>query len=187
MLRQVWLACTATGMILPLTAVAHAKLLSTSPAAGEQVDAAPKALTLKFNEAVQLAVLKLSADGKDIPVAVDRGAAAAAEVTVALPALAAGTYQVQWSAHNGRRWSRREGHLFICDREPHLGRPPKVAAIVSIGVWDWLAVLVKAVLYAATLGAAGGVFFLSYAGSLLEPGRWAGDRADSCRFSSPRR
>jgi copper resistance protein C len=98
MLRQVWLACTAAVMILPLTAVAHAKLLGTSPAAGAQVDVAPKALTLKFNEAVQLAVLKLSSEGKDIPVAFDRGAAAAAQVSVALPALAAGTYQVQWSA-----------------------------------------------------------------------------------------
>jgi methionine-rich copper-binding protein CopC len=98
MLKQVWLACTATVMILPLTAVAHAKLLSTSPAAGAQVEAAPKALTLKFNEAVQLAVLKLSGEGKDIPLAVDRGASAAAQVTVALPVLAAGTYQVQWSA-----------------------------------------------------------------------------------------
>ena len=39
---------------------------------------------------------------------------------------------------------------------------------MSIGVWDGLGVIVKAVLYAATLGAAGGVFFLSYAGSLLE-------------------
>jgi copper resistance protein D len=39
---------------------------------------------------------------------------------------------------------------------------------VSIGVWDGLAVVVKALLYAATLGAAGGVFFLSYAGSLLD-------------------
>jgi copper resistance protein D len=43
-----------------------------------------------------------------------------------------------------------------------------VAAIVSIGVWDGLAVMLKAVLYAATLGAAGGVFFLSYAGSMLD-------------------
>lgn len=39
---------------------------------------------------------------------------------------------------------------------------------MSIGVWDGLAVMVKAVLYAATLGAAGGVFFLSYADSLLD-------------------
>jgi copper resistance protein D len=36
-------------------------------------------------------------------------------------------------------------------------------------MWDGAAVLVKAVLYAATLGAAGGVFFLAYARSLLEP------------------
>ncbi len=39
---------------------------------------------------------------------------------------------------------------------------------MSIGAWDGLAVMVKAVLYAATLGAAGGVFFLSYADSLLD-------------------
>jgi copper resistance protein D len=39
---------------------------------------------------------------------------------------------------------------------------------VSIGVWDLSAVLVKAVLYAATLGATGGVYFLAYSRSLLE-------------------
>jgi copper resistance protein D len=40
---------------------------------------------------------------------------------------------------------------------------------VSLGLWDAAAVLVKAALYAATLGAAGGVFFLAYSRSLLEP------------------
>jgi copper resistance protein D len=40
---------------------------------------------------------------------------------------------------------------------------------VSLGIWDAAAVLVKAALYAATLGAAGGVFFLAYTCSLLEP------------------
>lgn len=39
---------------------------------------------------------------------------------------------------------------------------------MSLGIWDGTAVLVKAALYAATLGAAGGVFFLAYTGSLLE-------------------
>ena len=39
---------------------------------------------------------------------------------------------------------------------------------MSIGVWDGLAVLVKAVLYAAALGAAGGVFFLTYNRAGLE-------------------
>jgi copper resistance protein D len=40
---------------------------------------------------------------------------------------------------------------------------------VNVGIWDGAAVLVKAALYAATLGAAGGVFFLAYSRSLLEP------------------
>ncbi len=40
---------------------------------------------------------------------------------------------------------------------------------MNLGIWDAAAVLVKTVLYAATLGAAGGVFFLAYTRSLLEP------------------
>ncbi len=41
---------------------------------------------------------------------------------------------------------------------------------MDLGIWDGAAVLVKAALYAATLGAAGGVFFLAYTRSLLDPG-----------------
>jgi putative copper resistance protein D len=41
---------------------------------------------------------------------------------------------------------------------------------VDVGIWDAAAVLVKAVLYAATLGAAGGIFFLVYSRSFLERG-----------------
>jgi methionine-rich copper-binding protein CopC len=82
----------------PLMAFAHAKLLGTTPAAGADLPAAPKTLTLTFNEAVRLAVLKLSAGGHDIPVTLDRGAPAGAAVSVPLPVLGAGTYQVQWSA-----------------------------------------------------------------------------------------
>jgi copper resistance protein D len=39
---------------------------------------------------------------------------------------------------------------------------------VNLDIWDGAAVLVKAAVYAATLGAAGGVFFLAYMRSLLE-------------------
>ena len=39
---------------------------------------------------------------------------------------------------------------------------------MNVGIWDGAAVLVKAALYAATLGAAGGVFFLAYSRSFLE-------------------
>ncbi len=93
-----WRVCIALAGLLPLAAFGHAKLLSTVPATGEQLAAAPKQMTLQFNEAVQIGVLKLSADGKDIPLELDRGAAAASKVTVALPALAPATYRVQWSA-----------------------------------------------------------------------------------------
>ena len=98
MRKGMWLACIAAGALLPLAVLAHAKLLSTAPATDEQLAAAPKQLTLRFNEAVQIGVLKLSAGGKDIPITLDRGAAAAATVTVALPALVPATYRVQWSA-----------------------------------------------------------------------------------------
>jgi methionine-rich copper-binding protein CopC len=97
MMKGMWLACIAAGGLLPLAALAHAKLLGTAPATDEQLAAPPKQLTLRFNEAVQLGVLKVSADGKDIPIALDRGAAAASTVTVALPALGPATYRVQWS------------------------------------------------------------------------------------------
>ncbi len=98
MMKGRWLACIAAAGLLPLAALAHAKLLSSTPATGEQLAAAPKALTLRFNEAVQIAVLKVSADGKDVPTELDRNAAASPTVTVALPALAPATYRVQWSA-----------------------------------------------------------------------------------------
>lgn len=39
---------------------------------------------------------------------------------------------------------------------------------MDIGVWDVLAVMVKAALYAATFAAAGGALFLGYAGGLLD-------------------
>ena len=93
-----WAACILVGGLLPLAAIGHAKLLSTAPAMGEQLTAAPKQITLEFNEAVQIGVLKLSLEGKDIPLELGPAAAAASKVTVALPALAPGAYRVQWSA-----------------------------------------------------------------------------------------
>jgi putative copper resistance protein D len=53
---------------------------------------------------------------------------------------------------------------------------------VDIGVWDVLAVMVKAALYAATFAAAGGAFFLCYAGGMLDDGerRQIGRRFERC-------
>ena len=86
------------GLILAAPVFGHAKLRSSLPAADTQLQAAPTSLTLTFNEMVRLAVLTLGTAGRDIPVSVDRGAPPAAQVTVVLPALAPGKYQVRWSA-----------------------------------------------------------------------------------------
>jgi copper resistance protein C len=106
MVKRVLLAFTAVGVILASPVLAHAKLQSTSPAADATLRQAPKSLTLQFNEDVELASLKLTVDGKDIAVTFDRGASAARQVSVALPSLAAGTYQVRWSA-----LSPDDGHI----------------------------------------------------------------------------
>ncbi len=97
MRRRIWLMGLAVAAMLPLAALGHAKLIVTAPAAGERLTQAPKQLTLKFNEAVELGALKLSTDGKDIALALDRAQAAAPQVSVALPSLPPGTYRVQWS------------------------------------------------------------------------------------------
>jgi methionine-rich copper-binding protein CopC len=86
------------GLLLGGPADAHAKLRSTVPAADAQLTAAPQTLILTFNEDVRLAVLTLSSSGKEIPLNLDRSAAAAPQVSIPLPPLAAGKYQVQWSA-----------------------------------------------------------------------------------------
>ena len=93
-----WLTAVVAVLILTAPAFGHAKLRGSLPAAGAQLQAAPKSLTLTFNETVRLAVLTLTLDGRDIPVTIDRNAPAAVQVTVTLPALAAGSYQVRWSA-----------------------------------------------------------------------------------------
>jgi copper resistance protein C len=91
-------AFTLCGTLLAGACVAHAKLQSSSPADNAQLTEAPKTLTLKFNEAAQLAVLKLVRDGKEIPIPLDKTAKASQSFTLPLPSLAPGKYIVQWTA-----------------------------------------------------------------------------------------
>jgi methionine-rich copper-binding protein CopC len=97
MIKRGYTAMAVVGMFLAGSAFGHAKLRSTVPAADAQLAIAPKSVTLTFNEDVRLAVLSVAADGREIPVTIDRSAAAASQVTVTLPALAPGKYQVRWS------------------------------------------------------------------------------------------
>jgi methionine-rich copper-binding protein CopC len=106
MVKHWFMAAGMTGMILAGPAFGHARLRSSQPAADAQLPLAPQSLTLTFSENVRLAVLSLAAGPKEIPVALDRNAPAAATVSVALPALAAGRYPVKWSA-----LSADDGHV----------------------------------------------------------------------------
>ncbi len=96
--KLAFVLAAALGTLAAGPSFSHAKLQSSSPAANAQLSEAPKALTLKFNEAAQIAVLKLVVNGKELPIAIDKAATPAAEITIALPALAPGDYQVQWTA-----------------------------------------------------------------------------------------
>jgi methionine-rich copper-binding protein CopC len=98
MVKQWLLAVGATGLFLGGPALGHAKLRSTIPAADARLRTAPPSLTLIFNEDVRLAVLTLTTGGSAIPISIDRSASAAPQVRIKLPVLAAGKYQVNWSA-----------------------------------------------------------------------------------------
>ncbi len=98
MLKQALLAFTLSGIAAAGPCMAHAKLQSSTPANNAQLTAAPKTLTLTFNEAAQLALLKLVVDGKEIPIPLDKDAKPGLTYTLTLPALSPGHYTVQWTA-----------------------------------------------------------------------------------------
>jgi methionine-rich copper-binding protein CopC len=93
---RVSLALCAAVLVGP--AFGHAKLLESSPAAGAEIRESPPSLTLTFNEDVRLGVLKLTTAGHAVPLAIDPNPASARVITIKLPPLTAGTYDVQWSA-----------------------------------------------------------------------------------------
>jgi methionine-rich copper-binding protein CopC len=92
-----WLTLCAA-LLAAGPAFGHAKLLSSSPAAGAEITGSPPSLTLTFNENVRLGVLKLTTAGHAVPLAIDPNPGSVRVITIMLPPLTAGTYDVQWSA-----------------------------------------------------------------------------------------
>jgi copper transport protein len=91
---------TAGLALAPAPADAHAELVSTEPASGEQLDAAPERVVLRFTESVDVsddAVEVLTADGDRIDIG-DPGHpdGERSSVAVDLPGLDDGTYVVSW-------------------------------------------------------------------------------------------
>jgi copper resistance protein C len=83
-------------------AAAHAVLVSSSPADGSVLTAAPREIRLSFNESIEArfsSVTLTRSDGKQVPI----GRAAGdpqkrSDLVVSLPALAPGKYLLRWQA-----------------------------------------------------------------------------------------
>ena len=99
----------ATTAFFSQVSAAHASLKSSSPAAGVTVKAAPKEISLTFNEKLEeafSAVTVKDAAGKDVATAKAKvDAADGMTLHLEVPTLSSGAYSVQWVAvsHDGHR------------------------------------------------------------------------------------
>ena len=85
-------------LLAPTVLFAHAKLSEASPANGAVVNESPEALTLTFNEDVQLLKLALAdTDSKLVTTEFKPSSASQLSFSIALPELAKGAYTVNWT------------------------------------------------------------------------------------------
>ncbi len=99
MLVAVALLCGGAG-----PALAHAELVSTDPAEGAVLAAAPETLTLTFNEPVRLTSQTITVYDADGEAITSESSAAGSQVRIDLPgagSLAEGTYIVGWNVLSG--------------------------------------------------------------------------------------
>lgn len=108
MLSRLGVALAAALALWGSVANAHPSLISSSPKAGEVLNAAPREMRLEFNEAVEASFTSIKivdSSGNELSVAavqVDPGDPKG--VVAPLTALPAGNYRVLWSAPG------RDGH-----------------------------------------------------------------------------
>ena len=97
-------ACLALCLVAVGPAVAHAELVSASPAPGAQLAESPVEIRLTFNEPVATtsAIVLLAEGFQPVEGLVGQFSAdRPQEIFVPLPELAAGVYTVQWTAASG--------------------------------------------------------------------------------------
>ena len=87
-----------TALVASNMALAHAHLLKSEPADNTTVAAAPKSITLTFNEAAKLTTLSVEKDGEPPKSVTPLPEASSKQASVALPALTAGHYVIKWRA-----------------------------------------------------------------------------------------
>lgn len=87
-------------VLVPTPAFAHASLVSTTPGGGSVLDAAPKSVTLRFNESVQIlpaAIRVYDSRGDRVEVGeAHHPGSRSSEVRADVPKLENGTYVVTW-------------------------------------------------------------------------------------------
>lgn len=85
------------GLMFATSAFAHSALKSSTPADGATVTDV-KTLLLTFSAELRLVTVKITGNGVDESLPVDRDAAPATSYSLALPKLPAGTVDVKWTA-----------------------------------------------------------------------------------------
>lgn len=94
------LIMAASLLLASSQALAHAHLESSTPAAGAELDVAPKSLTLNFSEELETMLSDVAitdAQGKAIEVGdLDAATDDASIISIELPKLTDGVYRVSW-------------------------------------------------------------------------------------------
>jgi len=105
-------AAFLAAMLASPLALAHASLKSSNPEAGATLDAAPKTITLTFNEKVEEAFSSIAVAGANGNIAAPGKARVdpvnPAILRLELPGLTAGAYTVTWAVA-GQDGHRRKG------------------------------------------------------------------------------
>ncbi|HSK41436.1 MAG TPA: copper resistance protein CopC [Arenibaculum sp.] len=167
-------AALAAGLLFlaPAAARAHAVLLETVPADGRTLDAAPERFTLRFNEPVRVASLRLvQGDGRSLTLAPEADTAPE-QVTARLPELEPGSYIASWRLVSADGHPVAGSSVFTIGTTGPGAAPAagtrgiaargiaaREAADVPPGLWLGYGIARFAV-YAASLTAAGAALFL---------------------------
>ena len=107
MFRQFIAVCALS--LSAASAFGHGKLEQSAPPADAVLAAAPKQISLRFNEALETSFSKISVSPAGNASAIASGGAAdasdARSLVLPLPALSSGEYQVHWSVmtHDGHK------------------------------------------------------------------------------------
>ncbi|WP_149361525.1 copper resistance CopC/CopD family protein [Lolliginicoccus suaedae] len=147
-------------LVAPPHAAAHASLVGTTPSDGSQVDGSPGAVNLRFSEPITLvedSIRVLDRDAERVDTGGSRQDASPEQASVALlPGLPDGVYTVAWRVISGDSHPIRGSFTFT------VGDPADASAVPEAdlsdeasSVWDGLALVLRWIIYAGALAAAG--------------------------------